>query len=116
MGEVATGVEGHADHALVTEGVTELLPAVVVEVVDAGDRGAGQRGGLDPLRQDSPERHQVGVDPRMRLHVGMVGPEERPGAIGGQLFDGVDVAAAGVHPSADRPFGVLVAEPVAHGQ
>jgi hypothetical protein len=101
---------------LVAEGPAELSPAAVVELVHVGHRSSSKRRGLDPLRQQGPERHEVGVDARMRLYVGMVGTEERPGALGRQLFHDVDVAAAGVHPPPDGPFGILVAEPVAHRQ
>lgn len=49
--EVAAGVEGHFDHALVTEGLTELSPAGVIEVVNICDRGGGQDGSrrLSPM-------------------------------------------------------------------
>ena len=71
---------------------------------------------LDPVGEDRPERDEVGVDARVRLHVGVIGPEQRLGVVHGQLLDLVDVLAAGVEAVPDGALGVLVAEPVAHGQ
>ena len=94
----------------------QLRPVVVAEVVDvAGTRGVERRR-LDPLGEDRPEGDQVGVDARVRLHVGVRGAEERLGVVGGAALDGVDVLAPGVEAVADRALGVLVGEPVAHGQ
>ena len=75
-----------------------------------------ERRRLDALREDRPERDQVGVDARVRLHVGVRGAEQRAGVVGGGLLDGVDVLAAGVEAVPDRALGVLVREPGAHRQ
>ena len=66
--------------------------------------------------EDGPEGDEVGVDAGVRLHVGVRGAEQFAGVLGGEGLDGVDVAAAGVEAAADGALGVLVAEPVAHGQ
>ena len=76
----------------------------------------GQAGRLDAGGEDRPERDEVGVDARVRLHVGVRGAEQLAGVLGGQRLDGVDVLAAGVEPVPDRALGVLVGEPGAHRQ
>ena len=76
----------------------------------------GQLRGLDPVGQDRPERHQVGVDAGVRLGVGVLGAEQFAGVLGGQRLDGVDVLAAGVEAVSDGALGVLVRQPGAHGQ
>ncbi len=116
MGEVAAGVEGHAEHALVAELPAQFGPVGLGEVVDVADLGALQGGALDPLGEHGPEGGQVGVDAGVRLDVGVVGAEEGAGVLGGDGLDGVDVAAAGVEAAAGGALGVLVAEPVAHGE
>ena len=116
MGEVAAGVQGHAEHALVAEGLAQLGPVGVGQVVDLADAGLLQEGRLDAVGEDGPEGDQVGVDAGVRLDVGVPGAEEGLGVLGGEGLHGVDVAAAGVEAAADGAFGVLVAEPVAHGQ
>ena len=67
VGEVAARVEGHADHPLVVRGTTQCLPRVRREVVDVCDRRVRERRCLDALREDRPERDEVGVDPGMGL-------------------------------------------------
>ena len=81
-----------------------------------GRRPSASAGRLDPLGEDGPEGDQVGVDARVRLDVGVRGAEQLAGVLGGERLDGVDVLAAGVEAAADGALGVLVAEPVAHGQ
>ena len=46
----------------------------------------------------------------------MVRPEQGPGVPGRERLDPVDQLAAGVEPLADSALGVLVRQPVAHGQ
>lgn len=116
MGEVAARVQGHAEHALVAEGLAQLRPVGLAEVVDVADARLGEGRGLDAGGEDGPEGDQVGVDAGVRLGVGVLGAEELAGVLGGEGLDGVDVAAAGVEAAADGALGVLVAEPVAHGQ
>ena len=94
----------------------QRLPVVVGQVVDVLGAGRLQRGRLDALGQDRPERDEVGVDARVRLDVGVRRAEQRLGVVGGELLDGVDVLAAGVEAVPDRALGVLVREPVAHRQ
>ncbi len=116
VGEVAAGVEGHAEHPLVAERPAQRLPVGLGQVVDVLGAELGQARLLDPGGQDRPERDQVGVDARVRLDVGVRGAEQRLGVVGGELLDGVDVLAAGVEAVPDRALGVLVREPVAHRQ
>ncbi len=116
VGEVAAGVQGHAEHALVAEGAAQLGPVGLGEVVDLADAGLLQGGGLDALGEDGPEGDEVGVDAGVGLDVCVAGAEELAGVLGGEGLDGVDVAAAGVEAAADGALGVLVAEPVAHRQ
>jgi hypothetical protein len=116
VGQVAAGVERHAEGPLVAEGASQGRPGLVIEVVDVAGAGAGERRRLDAVGEDRPERHQVGVDARVRLDVGVGCPEERLGVVGSERFDGVDVLAPGVEAVPDRALGVLVAEPATHGQ
>ena len=78
--------------------------------------GPVQGGLLDAAGQDGPVGDQVGVDARVRLDIGVVGPEEGGGVPGGQRLDPVDHFAPGVEAVAGGALGVLVREPVAHGQ
>ena len=114
MGEVAAGVQGHAEHPLVAEVLAQRLPVLVAEVVDVLRGVLLQRRRLHAVGQDRPERDQVGVDAGVRLGIGVRRPEQLARVLGGQRLDGVDVLAAGVEPVADRALGVLVAEPGAH--
>ena len=116
VGEVAAGVERHAEGALIAERSAQLLPVGVAEVVDVLDTVFGQGGGLDPLRQNRPEGNEVGVDARVRLHVGVGRAEQGLGVVRRGLLDGVDVLATGVEPVTDGAFGVLVGHPGAHRQ
>src|SRR5262249_19850172 len=59
---------------------------------------------------------QIRVDSRVRLRVGVGGAEQLAGVLGRDGLDGVDVLAAGVEPVPDRALGVLVRQPVAHGE
>ncbi len=68
------------------------------------------------MRQDRPKRDEVGVDARVRLHVRVVGAKERLRMVGGQHLDLVHKLAARIEPMPGSALGVLVAEPVAHGQ
>ena len=49
----------------------------------------------------------------MRLHVGVIGAEQRLGALNGKLFDNVNVFAAAVVALARITFGVLVGQAAA---
>ena len=112
--QVAAGVEAHAEQALVAQLAAQLLPVGVGELVDVLRLCLLEPGTLDAVRQDRPERHQVGVDARVRLHVGVLGAEQLAGVLGGDRLDGVDVLAAGVEAVTHGALGVLVAEPGAH--
>ena len=52
----------------------------------------------------------------MGLHVGVLGPEVGLGVLAGQRLDLVHHLAAGVHAPPGHPLGVLVRQPVPHGQ
>ena len=116
MGEVTPGVERHAEQALVAELVAQRLPVGLGELVDVLRLHLREVGRLDAVGEDRPERDEVGVDARVRLHVGVRGTEQLARVLGGQRLDGVDVLAAGVEAVTDRALGVLVAEPGAHRQ
>ena len=116
VGEVAARVERHAQRALVAELVAQRLPLLLAHVVDVLEAGLGELGPLDPVRQDRPEGHEVGVDARVRLDVRVLGAEELAGVLGRDRLDLVDVLAAGVEAVPDRALGVLVRQPRAHGQ
>ncbi len=111
---MTAGVEAHAEQALVAELVAQALPVLGAEVVDPFDLGLLQPRALDAVGQDRPERHQVGVDARVRLHVGVLGAEELARVLGRDGLDGVDVLAGGVEAVTDRALGVLVGEPGPH--
>ena len=115
VGEVAAGVEGHAEHPLVAERAAQRDQSSSLRSLTCFRRPSQGRR-LDAVGEHRPEGDEVGVDARVRLHVGVRGAEERFGMVGGQRFDGVDVLAAGVEAVADRALGVLVAEPGAHGE
>ena len=112
--EVAAGVERHAEQPLVAELLAQLLPGLLVEVVDRAEAGLLQRRELDALGERGPEGDQVGVDAGVRLHVRVLRAEQLLGVLGGQRLDGVDVAAACVEAAADGALGVLVRQPAAH--
>ncbi len=94
VGEVAAYVQGHAEHPLVAEGLAQLGPVGLGEVVDLADAGLLQERRLDPVGEDGPEGDQVGVDAGVRLNVGVAGAEELLGVFGGERLDRVHVAAA----------------------
>ena len=71
---------------------------------------------LDSVGEDGPVGDQVGVDPRMRLDIGVLGTEERLGVLGSQRLDAVDHLASGIEAMAWSAFGVFVRQPVAHGE
>ena len=73
-------------------------------------------GRLDAVREDRPERDEVGVDAGVRLGVGVRRAEQLAGVLGRERLHRVDVLAAGVEAVADRALGVLVGEPGAHRQ
>ena len=116
MGEVAARVQRHAEQPLVAQLAAQLLPVRFGEVVDVLDAVFGERGRLDAGGQDRPVRNEVGVDARVRLHVGVGRAEQLAGVLGGHGFDGVDVLAAGVEPVPDGALRVLVGQPAAHGE
>ena len=94
----------------------QRLPVGLGQVVDVLGAQVRQSRTLDAGRQDRPVGHQVGVDARVRLGVGVGRTEQFAGVLGGQRLDGVDVLAGGVEPVPDGALGVLVGEPGAHGQ
>ena len=116
VGEVAAGVERHAEQPLVAELVAQLLPVLVAELVDVLGAELLQPRALDPVGEDRPVRDQVGVDAGVRLRIGVRRTEQLARVLGGERLDRVDVLAAGVEAVPDRALGVLVAEPGAHGQ
>ncbi len=116
MCEVPARVQRHAQCPLVAEPVPEILPLLFGQIVDRFDPLGGQLRQFDPVGQDRPKCHQVGVDAGVWLGVGVLGAEELPRMLGGKGFDGVDVLAAGVEPMPDGALGVLVGEPAPHGQ
>ena len=86
-------------------GEVQLHPVgqvAAVGQVEAQDRVAGlqQRG----------HRRGVGLRTRVRLHVGVLGAEQRLQPVDGQLLDDVDVLAAAVVPPAGVALGVLVGQ------
>ncbi len=56
VGEVATGVQCHAEHPLVAQLAAQRGPVAFAEVVDVAGLRAAQRRGLDPVGEDGPER------------------------------------------------------------
>jgi hypothetical protein len=71
---------------------------------------------FDSVGKDGPICHQVGVDPRVRLDVGVLGAEERFGVVGSQRLDPVNHLASGIEAMAGDALGVLVGKPVTHGE
>jgi hypothetical protein len=116
VGEVAARVQGHAEQALVAELAPQRLPLGVGQALEVLGPRLLQHRGLDPPGQDGPEGDQVGVDAAVRLDVGVVAAEQALGQLHGPALDGVDVVAAGVEAVPGRALGVLVRQPVAHGQ
>ena len=116
VGEVPARVQRHAQQPLVAQLGAQLLPVRLGEVVDVLDARLGQARRLDAGGQDGPVRDEVGVDARVRLHVGVGRAEQLAGVLGGHGLDGVDVLAAGVEPVPDGALRVLVREPAAHGE
>jgi hypothetical protein len=116
VGEVAAGVKGHAEQALIAELVPQRLPVGVGQALEVLGPEPLQRRGLDPPGQNRPEGDQVGVDAAVGLDVGVVAAEQALGQLHGPALDGVDVLAAGVEAVARRALGILVREPVAHGE
>ena len=113
--QVAAGVQRHARaSAGRPSSLAQRLPVLLGQLADVLGRQPLQGRGLDAVRQDRPERDQVGVDAGVRLDVGVRRAEQLAGVLGGERLDGVDVLAAGVEPVPDRALGVLVAEPGAH--
>ncbi len=80
------------------------------------DPHCGEARLFDTGGKDRPEGHQIGVDARVGLHVGVVAPEHRLGMIDRQSFDLVDELAPGIETVTRGPLGILVRQPVAHGQ
>ena len=69
---------------------------------------------LDPLGENRPERDEVGVDAGVRLHVRVVGTEQRNRMLGRDRLDLVDHLASGIEAVAGRALGVLVGQPGTH--
>ena len=61
------------------------------------------------------QRRQVRRRTRVRLHVGVLGPEQLLGTVDGQLLDGVDDLTTAVVPRPRVAFGVLVGQHRAGG-
>ena len=116
VGEMPAGVQRHPEQALVAELLAQALPVGLAQLVDVLRTQLLEPGGLDVVGEDRPEGHEVGVDPGVRLHVGVRRAEQLARVLGGEGLDGVDVLAAGVEAVPDRALGVLVGEPRAHGQ
>ena len=116
MGEMPTGVESHAHHALGVQLVTQLVPAHGIEVVHVTHSSLVEERLLHSVGKNGPVGHQVGVDPRMRLDVGVLGAEERFGVVGSQRLDPVDHLTSGIETMPGDALGVLVGQPVTHGE
>ena len=114
--EVTAGVQRHSHQALAAELGPQPLPLRLGQVIDVLDARLTQCGHLHPGGQDCPERHQVGVDTRVRLNVGVRGAEQLAGMLSGDRLHLVDVLAAGIEPVPDGALGVLVRQPGSHGQ
>ncbi len=71
---------------------------------------------LDSVGENGPVGHEVRVDSRMRLDVGVLGAEERFGVLGSQGLDPVNHFASGIETMAGNALGVLVGKPVTHGE
>ena len=111
-----TGVESHAHHALGVQLIAQLVPAHGVEVVHVTHSSLVEDRLLDSVGKDGPVGDQVGVDTRMGLDVGVLGAKERLGVVGSQRLDAVNHLASGIETMARGAFGVLVGQPVAHGE
>ncbi len=98
------------------ESLAQPVPGVFRQVVDVLGTGLFQGGQLHSFGEDGPVRDEIGVYAGVGLSVGMVGAEERFGVFCRQGLDTVDHLAAGVHAVARYALGVLVREPVAHGE
>ena len=116
VGEVAAGVQAHADGALVVEAVAQGVPVGLGEVVDGARSELLEGWGLDVMGEDRPVGSEVGVNTGVRLHVGMLSAEEGAGVLGSNRLNGVDVLAAGVEAVTGGTLGVLVGEPGTHGR
>ena len=116
VGQVSAGVQRHSHEPLVAHRVAQRLPVRFGQVVDVLGAHLGQARSLDPGGQDRPVGDQVGVDARVRLHIGVRGTEQLARVLGGQRFDGVDVLAGRVEAVTDGALGVLVREPGTHRQ
>ncbi len=114
VGEVAPSLQGHPEQRLIAELLAQSFPVVVGEIVGVPRLEARQRRRLDPLREDRPERDEVGVDAAVRLGIHVRRAEECARELVGARFDDVDVVASGIEAVPGRALGVLVAEPVAH--
>ena len=85
----------------------------VVDVEAVGEVAAvGERHGHDAVAglEQGEQRGQVGRRPRVRLHVDVLGPEDRLAAVDRKLLDLVDDLAAAVVARPGDAFGVLVGE------
>ena len=94
MGQVAAGVQRHAQQPLVAQLGAQRLPVGFGQVVDVLGAELGQAGRFDPGGEDGPVGDEVGVDARVRLDVGVGRAEQLAGVLGGHRLDGVDVLAA----------------------
>ena len=90
----------------------EVQRVAVGQVAAVGEVHAEDRvAGL----QDGQKHRHVGLRARMRLDVGVLGAEQRLGAVDGQRLDDVHVLAAAVVALAGVAFGVFVREDRAGG-
>ena len=66
--------------------------------------------------EDRPVGDEVGIGSAVRLHIGMLDPEEVPRLLAGLGLNRVDVVASRVETGKDITFGILVGEQVPHRQ
>ena len=88
--------------------MAQLLPLLFGQIVDSLCAQSSQLRQLDPVGEDGPKGHQIGVDSGVRLGVGVFGAEQFPRVLGCDRLDRVDVLAAGIEAMSDGPLGVLV--------
>src|SRR5204862_8033731 len=108
----APGVLAHAVGGGPKQHTGEVDGRAVRQVATVRQRQPEQR--IPQLRHREVGRH-VGLRTRMRLHVHMLGFEQRFGAIDRELLHLVHDFTAAVVPLLGEPLGVLVGERRAHG-
>ena len=120
--EFRSGCEGRGAHLVVVDGARLPLDAVEGGLEVAAGEVHGVTVGEVPAvgevqAEDRVSRFQkgeiglhVGLGPRVRLHVGVVGVEEQFGALDGQPLGDIHMFAAAVVAAAGIALGVLVHE------